>query len=176
MQSPQPLTPPTVSITDLSGADIAYLAMLVSLAGILVSLVGSLTVAFVNAWAARRQARVVAHREYLLGTLQPVLDFTEAECDRLEHIGATGLQLDGPDVPSPRVGGIGLVSRTPDLKTSWLAFKSATAQCHELLGNADREREARRSLTPVREQYNEATGQVRRAAIAFRKAVEDHIF
>lgn len=182
----QPPSPPQIVnlLTDLSGTDIAYIALWVSAAAALTALVGSIVVALVNAVAARYQARAVARREYRMKTLQPVLDYTEAVMKGHELV---YFAIRAPDdelqeavrqanSPFAGLGGLGLVMRTPSLKNGWTAFKKAEQPLHQLIGKTDNLRAHRENLTPVESKYDEGLKPLRKATMDFRNAVENFVF
>jgi len=171
-------------MTSFSATDVAYLAVIVSAFAALVAFVGSIAVAIVNAVAARLQVRAVAHREYLLKTLQPVLDYTESVAKGHELV-YFAIRKSEPDLQKAiaeanvtfnQLSGIGLVMRTPSLAQEWKAIKAAEQELHRLIGEIDRERAHRGSLAAVEEKYEEALKPLRSAVMGFREAVEKLVF
>lgn len=64
-----------IDFSSLKPGEIALFTGIVSLIAASIAFAASLTVAFVNAWAARRNARFSERRQYQLKRLAPFLDF-----------------------------------------------------------------------------------------------------
>jgi hypothetical protein len=185
LQPPPPVTPPAVSYKTLTGPEIAYFGLWVSVVVAAIAALASLVVALVNAWAGRSLEKVKARREYRMTTLQPVVSYMDKVVAALEvvtfKIGANDDDLRAAaEAANLEVengsAGMGMVSDTPRLKMKYKVFKDADAECFEILGKVDRRRAQRQPLDEVRNEFADQVNKVRMAAMDFRSTVEKFVF
>jgi len=187
----QPPTPPlltpcpaTLELTKLTALDVALFAAAATLAAALIGAAGALAVAFTNAVAARRQVRALAHREYLLRALQPVLDYTEAVAKGHELLFYAFRRSDAEfqnalaaaSVSFDQLSGFGLIMRKPKLKKNWDVIKKSEEALFTIAGEVDHARANSLPLTDLELKYAEALKPLRQAVIDFRAAAERVLF
>jgi hypothetical protein len=77
-----------IDLTKLTPEQIAIIAAAATLTAATLGGVFALTVALVNAWAAKRNERLKSHREYLLAEFRPVLDYMRERAQGMTYLKA----------------------------------------------------------------------------------------
>lgn len=92
-----------VDLTKLTPGQIAIIAATATLVAAVLGGVFAVSVAFVNAWASKRNERLKAHREFLVAEFRPLLDYMKTRAEGMIYLKAMLGQFKAGGINEPQI-------------------------------------------------------------------------